>query len=68
MEKGDLVVIIEELPNWNWLSYRTGDMGVLMEIRDYGPLYEFKIFRVFLLKTERIESIPEHFLASVEPR
>ena len=65
MEKGDLVIITEELPNWDWLSYRMGDMGILMETRDYGPLYEYRICKIFLLRTEKIESIPENFLSYV---
>ena len=62
MEPGDLVEIVEDLPGWEWLSFKTGDIGIVREIRDYGPLYDYRIIRVYLPRTDKIESIPEHFL------
>lgn len=62
MELGDLVEVVESLPEWGWLSFKTGDIGIVREIRDYGPLYDYRIIRVYLPRMDRIESIPEHFL------
>ena len=63
MEIGDLVEVTFELPNWHWLSFKTGDIGVVLEIRDYGALYDYRIVKVLLTKEQRIESIPEPYLS-----
>jgi len=63
MEIGDLVEVVFRLPNWEWLRYKTGDIGIVVDIRDYGALYDYRIFRVFIISEQRIESIPETHLA-----
>jgi len=63
VEIGDLVEVIQDLPDWDWLSFKTGDIGIIVDIRDYGSLYDYRIFRVFIVSRQRIESIPETYLA-----
>ena len=63
LSKGDLVIVIEPMPNWSWLNYHTGDLGIVMDLRDYK--YEFKVTTVFFFKTEAIEKVPDYFLIGV---
>ena len=62
--KGDLVIVIEPFPKWKWMNYTTGDIGIIIEMRDYQ--YGFRIARVFFLKTSNVESVPDHFLSRVK--
>lgn len=64
MEVGDLIVIIEDLPNWDWLDYRTGDIGIVMKIR---PEYlNFTIVEVRLIRTGEKHPIPKHFIKKLK--
>ena len=45
ISKGDLVVVIEPMPNWSWLKYHTGDLGIVLDIRDYK--YGFKVTKIY---------------------
>jgi len=62
--KGDLVIVVEPFPKWKWMNYTTGDIGIIIEMRDYQ--YGFRIARVFFLKTSNVESVPDHFLLRIE--
>ena len=62
--KGDLVIVVEPFPRWEWMNYTTGDIGIIIEMRDYQ--YGFRVARVFFLKTSSVESVPDHFILRVE--
>ena len=62
--KGDLVVVIEPMPNWSWLKYHTGDLGFVLDIKDYE--YGFRVTTVYFFRTGAFEKVPDHFLARIE--
>ena len=33
MEAGDLVIVVESLPDWYWLTYTTGHIGIIRKTR-----------------------------------
>ena len=60
IEVGDLVVVIYPYMDWDWQRYKIGDIGILMEIRDYSS---YTVAKVRLFRTDIIESIPLDYLA-----
>ena len=60
IEVGDLVVVIYPYMDWDWQRYKIGDIGILMEIRDYSS---YTVAKVRLFRTEVVESIPLDYLA-----
>lgn len=64
MEAGDLIIIIENLPSWDWLDYRTGDIGIVLKIR---PEYlNFTIVEVKIIRTGETHPIPQHFIKKLK--
>ena len=33
MKKGDLIIVVESLPDWYWLTYTTGHVGMITKKR-----------------------------------
>ena len=63
LNKGDLVIVIEPMPNWSWLNYHTGDLGIIMGLRDYK--YNFRVVEVYFFNSGIVEKVPDHFLSGV---
>ena len=63
LNKGDLVIVIEPMPNWSWMKYHTGDLGIILDLRDYQ--YGFRVTSVYFFKSGVVEKVPDHFLAEV---
>lgn len=64
LKKGEVVIVNHRRLIWGWLSYRNEDIGYIKDIKDYG--YEYKIARVFLFRTQKVESVPCCFLLRLE--
>tara|TARA_A100001515_G_C4583436_1_gene213703 strand:+ start:1870 stop:2085 length:216 start_codon:yes stop_codon:yes gene_type:complete len=64
INKGDLVIVIEPLPNWSWLKYHTGDLGFVLDLRDYE--YGFRVTTVYFFRTGEFEKVPDHFLSRID--
>ncbi len=64
ISKGDLVVVVEPMPNWSWLNYHTGDLGIVLDIRDYK--YGFKVTKIYFFRTDAFEKVPDHFLSRID--
>jgi len=46
---GDLIIIVESLPDWSWLIYTTGHIGLVTKVRTgtvdaRDPIYEIFFF------------------------
>ena len=49
MEIGDLIIIVEVLPDWSWSTYTTGHIGLVRKVRigtidSRDPIYEVFFF------------------------
>jgi|TARA_R110001632_G_scaffold67248_2_gene157964 hypothetical protein len=49
MKAGDLIIIVESLPDWSWSTYTTGHIGLIIDIRvgtidARDPIYEIFFF------------------------
>lgn len=57
---GDLVVVIYPYMDWDWQRYKIGDIGIVMQIRDYS---NYTVAKVKLFRTSMVESIPLDYIA-----
>ena len=62
IKRGDLVVVIYPYMDWDWARYKIGDMGIVMEIRDYS---NYVVAKVKLFRTYKIESIPIEYISTL---
>ena len=60
IESGDLVVVTEQFPDWDWLEYTTNDIGVVTKIRDYN--FGFLILDIYFFRNKIQTTIPEYFV------
>ena len=60
IEIGDLVVVIYPYMDWDWQRYKIGDIGIVMQIRDYS---NYTVAKVKLFRTSMVESIPLDYIA-----
>ena len=51
------------MPTWSWLNYHTGDLGIVLDIRDYK--YGFKVTKIYFFRTDAFEKVPDHFLSRI---
>mgnify|MGYP003635655377 CR=1 FL=1 len=59
MEVGDLIIIVESMPKWDWIGFQTGDVAVILgKIKFHDSPWTLKIF---IPRTQKRESIPETF-------
>ena len=62
MIEGDLIIVVESLPDWYWLTWTTGHVGIVVKkrrnvINPINPIVE-----VFFFHNEEIHPVPEHFI------
>ena len=60
IEIGDLVVVIYPYMDWEWQRYKIGDIGIVMQIKDYP---NYTVAKVKLFRTRMLESIPIDYIA-----
>ena len=60
INEGDLILITETFPEWDWLEYTTGDTGFVVRVRDYN--YGFLILDVFFFRKEIQVPVPDYFV------
>lgn len=63
IKEGDMVTIVKTIPEWNWLPFKEGDIGMVLG-SDYNP--NFTMLTVFIFRTKQRESIPEYFVEKME--
>ena len=62
MKEGDLVIVVESLPDWYWLTYMTGHVGIITKKRRNVINSTFPICEVFFIHSEEIHPVPENFI------
>lgn len=60
IEVGDLIVVLYPYMDWEWQRYKIGDIGIVMEIKDFSS---YTVAKVRLFRTDKIESIPLDYIA-----
>lgn len=60
IEIGDLVVVIYPYMDWEWQRYKIGDLGIVMQIKEYP---NYTVAKVKLFRTRMLESIPIDYIA-----
>lgn len=65
MKPGDLVIVVESLPDWHWLTYTTGHIGIFMKVRGNPIGARDPVCEVFFIHTEEIHPVPSSFLRTL---
>jgi hypothetical protein len=60
MKKGDLIIITQPFPDWEWVDYNTGDVGIVMKVRLYKTFTN--VVDVFFFHNEEYHPVPIDFL------
>ena len=66
MEIGDLVIVTMEFPDWEWLSYTTGDIGVVLGIQKYSQTHI--VLRIFFTTRQLEAKIPEYYVEKLRSK
>tara|TARA_R110000796_G_scaffold220764_1_gene336844 strand:+ start:613 stop:780 length:168 start_codon:yes stop_codon:yes gene_type:complete len=53
-----------EFPDWDWLSYTTGDIGVVLDIQKYSQTHI--VLRVFFITRQLESKIPEFYVEKIK--
>ena len=56
---GDLVVVVYPYMDWEWQRYKIGDLGIVMQIKEYP---NYTVAKVKLFRTRMLESIPIDYI------
>jgi len=65
MKAGDLIIVIESLPDWYWLTYTTGHVGIILKKRTNVVNATNPICEVFFFHSEEVHPVPEHFIRTL---
>lgn len=65
MIEGDLIIVVESLPDWYWLNWTTGHIGVIVKKRANVINTRTPICEVFFFHNEEIHPVPEHFMRTL---
>ena len=65
MEAGDLVIVVESLPDWHWLTYTTGHVGIFMKVRGTTIGASDPVCEIFFFHSEEVHPVPTSFLRSL---
>lgn len=63
MKVGDLVIVAMEFPDWHWLEYETGEVGIVMKVSDHN--YGFDILDIFFFGSEETVPMPSYFVEKI---
>jgi hypothetical protein len=64
MEKGDLVIVMENFPDWDWLEYTTGDIGIV--VNGVKNEYTYWLVQVFFPRTNATRSVAVYHLKKLQ--
>jgi hypothetical protein len=64
VERGDLIIVTEEFPDWEWRDWHTGDIGIVMKVRKLTP--DFIALNVLFLKNNVMAVIPIDYVSLLE--
>jgi len=65
MKVGDLIIVVESLPDWHWLTYTTGHIGIFMRIRDTTLDATDPVCEIFFIHNEEIHPVPSSFIRTL---
>lgn len=65
MKEGDLVIVVEPLPDWNWLDYSLGSIGIIIRDRSIGRSSIDAILEVYFFETQVKVPVPKQFLSTL---
>jgi hypothetical protein len=63
---GDLIIITNTIPNWDWLPFREGDLGLVVYAEDHD--FSFRMYEVHFFRTGEVETLPEYFMMVLESK
>ena len=66
MEIGDLVIVTMEFPDWDWLPYTTGDVGVGLGIQKFSQTHI--VLRIFFITRQMESKIPEYYVEKLRSK
>ncbi len=66
MEAGDLVIVVESLPDWYWLTYTTGHVGIIRKRRTNAIDAIDPICEVFFFHNEEVHPVPLSFIRKLD--
>ncbi len=66
MEAGDLVIVVESLPDWYWLTYTTGHIGIIRKTRVNVVDSIDPICEVFFFHNEEVHPVPTSFIRKLD--
>ena len=59
IEIGDLVVVVYPYMDWEWQRHKIGDLGIVIQIKEYP---NYTVAKVKLFRTRMLESIPIDYI------
>lgn len=62
VEVGDIIIVVESLPDWYWLTYTTGHIGIIIKKRANIIGTIDPICEVFFVHNEEVHPVPERFI------
>lgn len=66
MEVGDLIIVTQYWPpDWNWLDYTTGDLGIIVKVK---PGYYENLLVIFFFHNETERPVPEKYVKALKER
>ncbi len=62
MKTGDLIIIVESLPDWSWSTYTTGHTGLIVKER-HGTLHSRDpIYEIFFFHNQLVFPVLRSFM------
>jgi len=56
MKNSDLIIVTGSFPDWDWVEYTTGSIGIIINIRPRGIHYA--IVEVYFFHSQKLRAIP----------
>jgi len=60
MKNGDLIIVTEPFPDWDWVEYTTGSIGIIIKIRPEGT--DYAIIEVYFFHSQKLRAIPSTYV------
>jgi len=61
MKSGDLIIIVESLPDWSWSTYTTGHIGLVVKVRLGTINSRDPVCEIFFLHSQAIHPVLQSF-------
>lgn len=64
INKGDLVIVLEKMPHWDWIPYWEGDIGLVVQKLSFFK--SMPCVKVYFFRSQTTEAVPEEYLMVLE--